>query len=617
MDLSSLAQNLPQIAQQLLPLAGAFAGGHGSPGSTAGALAALGDVQHEKNQRNYESVKTFADQLEKIGMDTENWSEEARNAAMQERFNLLSPKTLSKIYSNPNAADQVMSRAWDSIRQASARPEPNQQTERNTAAGKIPYLQGTQQSAPGLGGAGMGGLGGLAASAAGAQERTAQTIANTPQRTVMGPLTPGEKAQRSYAAIKPFINGGGGGGAASGGSGAAGGGVGVPGMTMVPRIGANGKMQFGPMMPSFTTEYQHYRRSDGSEGSGTVWVDHRTRQAYIDTENGQQPVQLLEKLSRTGLTKYETVDDNGQKVMRFGTPAELIGKSIAAAVPTRMIQSTGPNGERYTYDIRPGFNGAPNSIVAKHQTGVVPFAALKGEMLSLGLAGKQLSNAIAEYKINGSMTLPDGTRYIPNGTLLDQNNQPITPIAGPAARPSTRQSFKVDVATSLAQTIDETRDVAKRLESRYGPITGKISDWAADHGIDLSSDSAEARDVGRLVMNVTSIGGLSTSAHSFMSGDFAKDIDSTVGRMGQDFQLGMGKLDALYDFANRVRVNSAYSPLPTQKNTPGTAFAPRKPQTAKPKAGAPGNPTIKPAAAPPNSNMETLRQIQQLLAGGR
>src|ERR1041385_100101 len=139
-DLSARAQNLPQLGS----LAGALFGG-GSNASKAGMLAGLGDMQHERNQRAYEGIKAFADQLEKIGADTENWNEGARTAAMQERLNLLSPKTISKIYSNPNAADKMLSQAWENVRQGSMRPEPDQQIEKNAAASQMSVL--TRQGA--------------------------------------------------------------------------------------------------------------------------------------------------------------------------------------------------------------------------------------------------------------------------------------------------------------------------------------------------------------------------------------------------------------------------------------------------------------------------------------
>ncbi len=609
MDWNALAQGVGQNLGPIASVLGALHGGGGAAG-TAGALAGLGDVQHDRNQRAYEGVKAFADQLEKIGMDTENWSEEARTEAMQQRLNLLSPKTIAGIYGNPGKADKVMSQAWDAIRQASGRPDSAtaQSADRNAQAGQIPAL-GRQQPNLSLGGAsapgaplsmggqpGSGGLSMLGGASASAPQPSA------PMR--FGPLSPGEKAQRMYQSMQPFFSGMAAGTPGSGGSGG-----------LIPMVGfQNGK----PSMHMRVDTSRPLMLDLGDGGPLVSGLYDAATQSFMRTDT-RQAVNPKNYYSADRALPIDTIDANGNRVTSVVSRNSSIGQSFAKPVQTKTWTSTGPNGERTEYDIRPGFNGQPNTIVAKRTIGVIPFASMKAEMMGLGIAGKQLSNALSEYKINGYVTLPDGSRYVPNGTVLDQNGNPIAPASGPGGRPTTRQAFKVDVATSLAQTIDEMRQIAKRLEDRYGPISGKISDWAASHGIDLSSDDAEARDVGRLIMNVTSIGGLSTSAHSFMSGDFAQDMDRTVGRMGQDFQLGMGKIDALYDFANRVRTNSSYTALPTKKNASG-AGVPTRPQG---KAGVPGKPTVKaataaPASAPsaPSQNMQTLQTIQKLLGGG-
>lgn len=604
-DINALLGAAPQL--------GGMLGSLGSGPGAAGAMAGLGDRHHAENERTYAGVKQTADELEKI--TSEEWGEDAHMAAMQARLNLLNPKTISKIYGNPAAAEKAVTDAWTSVHAASGRPTDTaaQTHDRNAAAGALPGQKqqmadasANPQGDSGMqsaGGAGMGGLAllgnmGQATMAGAAAQQSQQTMAAPPQGTKYGPLSPGERAQR----MQQMMPGDAGGDAS--------------GWRM--SMGSDGKARWTQVSPSFTIETHHLRDANGREFMGPVKIDHHggpMLDANTDQPLASSGITSVAKVRSDSAMGIDTVGADGQAVRRVGYASNMVGKDFDKPIQNKILRSTGPNGEQYQFDVRPGINGQPSTVVDKRQLGVMPFADFKAQMYALGVTGKQFTNAINDYRINGFITLPGGEHFTPPGAVLGENGEAISPLAGAGSKPTTRQAFKVGVARDLVGVIDDTLAIADRLESKYGPITGKITDWSAKHGINMQSNPQDAEAVGRLISNTTSIGGLTGSVHSLMSGEFAKSTEEMLGQLGQDFHLARGKFSGLRDFAQKVTTTSAYTALPTQKNPKGgVGFQPTGPRRPS-NVSRPNNVTTSPAAnSKQEADMAALRAMAAMAA---
>jgi len=617
-DLSVLAQNLPKLAS----IAGAFGGG--SHASTAGVLAGLGDYQHQQNERAYQGVKSFADELEKITPDT--WGEQAHEAAMQERLNLLNPKTIAKIYSNPGAADKLMQQAWQNVHAATARPNDGgaQQIDKNAAAGAIPAFQQQQRSAPAMsvlgssasaapmpGGMGgsmsqLGNLMGQASSQLGQSgERQANaTIAAPPVPMRYGMLTPGEKAMRTYQSMQPFTQGQNGGGAGGGGGGGA--------------AGEGWKMTMGPhgaqwtqIAPSYSVELHHLRDATGREYMGNVMVDHHGG-PLLDA-NTRQP---LASMGVTSLTKQRsdsirnevTVDADGNPVTQIDYGSNFAGKTLRRPVALAdesitnngVVQKFGRN--RYTgKNTAPFATGTtPNRDIAEANLGLRQAANARAEQ------SNARANAAWDYTyggwttdVTGNITGVKGTRFTPAGTPIDAAGEPISKVGfaqtkAPAAV-QTRARVSGDARDQADRMLQYLNDNPK-LTDEFGPLEGRSMQWLVSKGI------ISGADIKGLQMQMASMESMNPAVHQMRNFAVAKDIADRLGDMGQPYENFKAGVQTLRDFYDQVAKSGVRPVVPTAK----------APRAARP----PANGATTPAGAAPSANTQTLQAIQKLLSGG-
>jgi hypothetical protein len=624
-DLSVLAQNLPKLGA----IAGAFGGTHAS---SAGALAGIGDWQHDQNQRAYEGVKSAADQLEKI--DPENWGEAAHEEAMRQRMNLLNPKTIAKIYSNPNAADKILQTAWQSVHAASGRPvdSASQQVDKNAAAGSIPAFQQQQQQAPSMsalgssmGSAGMpGGAGGglaMLGNAVGAasgqigaagQQAAQSTLAQPPQAMKYGMLSPGERAMRSLAQFRAFQQmqqgsaaesgdgSGSGSGAAPGGTAPGGMGTGG-GMTMMPKFGGKAGMTVGMHVDRTTPQLVDI--GDG-HGPQPGFFD---RNAYYLASNPTVPVfpKAVYPISAPAAVTTAGGPTGEQTQFVPRTPG-----ATPLAKPVKQIDETVTRNGVVTKQFVNPITGA---VSAPHATGTTPNRDLAAAGYGLRVAAniraedaQAIRQANFDYTmsgttvdVDGSITGVKGARFTPAGTPIDEKGNPVS-------KAGFSQTKAPAAVLTRARVAGDSRDLADRilqhvsdpaLQDKFGPIEGNTLEWAVRHG--LIGDA----DIKGLQMELASLESMNPAVHNMRNFAVAKDIADKLGDMGQPFGNFKSGVKTLRDF---------YAAVAASATKPVVRAAP-----APPKVRAPTAPGAPPAANPPaSSNMQTLQQIQQLLGGG-
>jgi hypothetical protein len=577
MDLSALASNLGPIAQQLAPIAGALAGG--SAASKAGSLAAIGDYHHEQNQRTYENVKQYADMLEKIGMDPENWSEEARNQAMQERMNLLSPKTVAKIYSNPGSADKLMSQSWENIRQASARPVDTQaQTiEKNAAAGRIPALQKTGEEAGGVGpsmaaaGGALGALGGnpafgllgpaignaVGTQAAASTAQNQQTLQQPPQGVAYGPLSPGEKATRAYAAIKPFMTGEGGGGA-------------------YPVVGVHGGKASVSILPR---PEQSVPFTDQSDPSGRIVMAHRNRYDPSGVWRGPDEQPLGPNWVQTGSYGTRVLTTEGAT-----GPQNTVAPKLATGNTPKPVKLTDETVTKNGIVIKQGWNPYTNEVSAAHAYGTTPnrdmieknyglraAANLRAEdTLALRKANFDYNMSGTTVDVDGSITGVKGTRFTPAGTPIDVDGNPISKFGWamtktPAAV-QTRARVAMDARDLGDRILQHISDPA--LKDKFGVLEGNTLEWAVNHGIIGDAD------IKALQLQLKSLDSMNPAVHQMRNFEVVKDIAGKLGDMGQPFGNFQAGVQTLRDFYAQVATSATKPVVPTAKSPKNAVRSP-------------------------------------------
>lgn len=611
MDLSVLAQNLPKLAS----IAGAFGGG--SHASTAGVLAGLGDYQHAQNERAYQGVKQFADELEKI--TPEQWGEQAHEAAMQERLNLLNPKTIAKIYSNPGAADKLMQTAWQNVHAATARPADGgaQQIDKNAAAGSIPAFQQQRAAAPAMsvlgssmasaplpGGMGGGlaalgnavGLGSGQAAEAGQQKAEATAAApNGPMK--YGMLSPGEQAVRRASALKPMMQMYGAAGAGGGiGGGAMSGGVmpmigfdGKGNPTMHMRVDSTRPLMLdlgdgGPLVPGYYDQAaQQYVRSD-------------TRQSVNPANyySADRPISMTEAGGPTGSQK------------RIVSRNQSIGKTFAQPVPLT-DESITNNGTVTKF----GRNRLTGKNTAPYATGTTANRDIAEAGLGLRQQANERANqstarqnAAFDYTyggwttdVTGNITGVKGTQFTPAGTPVDASGEPISKVGfaqtkAPAAV-QTRARVSGDARDQADRMLKYLNDNPK-LRDEFGPLEGRTMQWLVSKGI------ISGADIKGLQMQMASMESMNPAVHQMRNFAVAKDIADRLGDMGQPYENFKAGVQTLRDFYDQVAKSGVRPVVPTAKS----------PRTARPPSNA------APTAAP-SANAQTLQAIQKLISGGQ
>lgn len=543
-DFSQLANVLPML------------GGIAGSGGHAGVLAGLGDAAHEQNVREFQqradARKAFADQLEKIGMDESNWNEAARTAALQARLSVLA---------NPKAGEKEFQKHWQSVLDASSRPDATQSM---AAAGHAAAADrfGSQAAAgaasPGVRASGFGRLAALGSTNAASTERAA---AAAPIPSVSGPLTPGERAIRQFEAMKPLLQ--------QYGDGTAGDGLGGPEwrMSMTP----NGA-KWTQTAPSRSLEFHHLRAADGSDYTGTVLVDHHTGQMY--DANTRRPlaasgVTSLGKIRSASVTGYDTVDESGQPVRSFDWNTDLAGTEHRKPVRLGTAKVV-ENGTVSQFNRNP-YSGAiaprPFAVGTTNNRDLAEAANARGER---GLQIREQGNARAQgtydysyggtaIDTDGSITGTPGTVFTPAGTPTDASGAPIGAKPYSQTRPPSAvvtRAHVADDASVQAQSVLDHLESAE-MQGDFGPLRGRALGWLVEHGLITETD------IKGLQLQLASMESMNPAVHQMRNFAIAQDIAERLGDLGQPYENFVAGVQTLKDFYDQVAKSGVTSVVPT------------------------------------------------------
>lgn len=593
LDLSNLGS--------ILPMLGALAGG----GSSPGVLAGLGDAAHEENQRTYQIAadarKGFADQLERIGMDTENWNENARTAAMQARLAVLS---------NPKAGPKDFNKHWQSVLDASQRPT-QEATEQNAAksaalpalrslgaSGGAPMAPATTSVGDGANSGGSATLDSVVPGLSQAMSQAAGYVQRMPDNTAtaIGPLTVGEKAQRAMAAAAPWLQ-------MAGNSGGAGGHY-----TYLPSY-VGGHLNIEPRVNPTVQQKTYF--VNGAPVFGIF--DPGTRR--IHDGSGNDITEQIDSIASpaAGGTRYlKTADENGDPQWEAVPKSGPAGTTHAAPVPKGVVSVTN-NGQVDKFNRDP-YSGAvsPQPIAS----GTTP----NRDIAEANLGVRQQNNARQQGNYNnnysgttldvdGSITGAPGTPFVPNGTPVDKSGNPIgkAPYAEtkPPAAVVTRAHVASDAATQAQTILDHLQSAD--MKGDFGPLRGRTLGWLVQHG--AISDV----DIKALQLQLASMESMNPAVHQMRNFAVAKDIATKLGDLGQPYENFVAGVKTLQSFYKQVAGSGVEAIVPTYSGAP---LAPRTNATAP--STSPNTPSATYAPAAPTASGRkrlTLQELQALETG--
>jgi len=592
-------------------------------------LAGAGDVAQRRIEREHqnavqEQVRAHTDKLaiaaqfEQLGVDP-NFPAEGRMAAFQWRQRILSDPKIKPKDIDAGFAD-VFARTRRTV---SGAAERNAQRSTVPALSALDELLGTNASGdeqpqplPSRPSADEGMSGapptatapdrrpfdyiapGLHEAVGAARNQFSMLGPDAEPTSVTGWFTPGEQAEKAVAQLKAYR------GAMGGDSGESG-----SDFSFAPTWSAKGGISVKPMVGR-NLPYA------GDLGDGKIVpLTYDMHGGVYKTLDGKvvQPRQVFTAADRPQV--FDTVDENGNRVASVRPLRGQMETGVPVAKPTKNeVRIThGPNGEEVATFVQPGYNGAPGVIAGQQQVGTQPFSTLRIATMAKTLAGKGLDNMTKEYKLRGSITLPDGSEYVPNGTVQDAWGASIAPIAGSHAYPTAAAVTRATVARDAIAQIDDVATRAKALETKFGPIQGRFEDWVAKHK--LYGDP----DVAGLQLSLTHLSAMAPAIHQFRNAQFSERFDTAMGALGQEYTMFKAKIGAFRDFSALVERGGQSTPLKTQRTTaPPVLVSPRKggstpqPSPRKPAAGPPT-----PSASSVDLSKLSTEDLVRMAAGGQ
>ena len=573
-----------------------------------GLLAGMGDWAERRNEMAHQADieqrhsalagrKDFADQLLKIGMD-ESWPTPARGTALAHRVAVLN---------NPKLKDKDFDKMWGDVWQASKRGVSGA-AERNAQRTSVPSLRGASDTVsstpspfPSMD-AVSSDLSQFFSSQADQREQQLGAFGGmTPESTeAFGPKTAGEHAQDTMRMLSML-------GQSSAPNAPGSSNASAPpsaGTQLQPSIDAKGRVSLKPSNERL--RYQGGMLGDMGDGQLVPIILDRNQGVYRSADDGT--VVRPKNIFHTDRGQViEEQDADGNPVRRVIPVLSSMTSGATFKAPVRTdVQTVTRNGtvakfnrNPYTGEIEDqpfAVGTTPNRDIAVQSLG------LRAQMTAKALEGKTLTNAINEFKLFGSVRMPDGSEYVPNGAVLDAWNNVIAPVAGSHAYPTTAQNTRAVVARDTLEQMKEVNKIAGDLEKKFGPIQGRLEDWIVRHKI-----AGDPR-VAQLHMAVTHLSAMAPAIHQFRNAEFSKHFEDAIGGLGQPYERFRAAMQAFENFSQIVERGGQRTVMPAART---------KRPAPRPVPGAPASPSATPTpTAPPSQNMQIMNQLQQLLNGG-